>query len=47
MLSGMQSLMVAYLAVWVIFFGYQFSIGRRLRQLQNEVERLKASGKRQ
>jgi CcmD family protein len=46
MLSGLQSLMVAYLAVWVIFFGYQFSIGRRLRQLQGEVEKLKASARR-
>ena len=45
MLTGLQSLMAAYLAVWVIFFGYQFSIGRRLRQLQDEVERLKASPK--
>ena len=42
MLSGLQSLMVAYFAVWVIFFGYQFSVGRRLRHLQDEVERLKA-----
>jgi CcmD family protein len=46
MLSGLQSLMVAYLAVWAIFFGYQFSVGRRLRQLQDEVERLKAPAKR-
>ncbi len=46
MLSGLQSLMVAYFAVWVIFFGYQFSIGRRLRQLQDEVERLKTPAKR-
>ena len=46
MLSGMQSLMVAYLAVWAIFFGYQFSIGRRLSQLQDEVKHLKSSAKR-
>ena len=46
MLSGLQSVMVAYLAVWAIFFGYQFSVGRRLRQLQDEVERLKTAGKR-
>jgi CcmD family protein len=46
MMTGLQSLMVAYLAVWAIFFGYQFSIGHRLRQLQNEVERLKPPVKR-
>ena len=45
MLSGLQSVMVAYLAVWAIFFGYQFSIGRRLRQLQDEIERLKPPAK--
>ena len=46
MLTGLQSVMIAYLAVWLIFFAYQFSIGRRLRQLQNEVERLKPQAKR-
>jgi CcmD family protein len=46
MLSGLQSLMVAYMAVWAIFFGYQFTVGRRLRQLQDEVERLKSPAKR-
>ena len=46
MLSGLQSLMVAYLAVWAIFFGYQFSVGRRLRHLQDEIERLKTPAKR-
>jgi len=45
MLTGLQSVMVAYLAVWLIFFVYQFSIGRRLRQLQDEVERLKPPAK--
>jgi len=44
-MTGLQSLMAAYLAVWAIFFGYQFTIGRRLRQLQDEVERLKAPAK--
>ena len=46
MLSGLQSVMVAYLAVWAIFFAYQFSIGRRLSQLRDEVERLKTPEKR-
>jgi CcmD family protein len=46
MLTGLQSVMVAYMAVWAIFFVYQFTVSRRLRSLQNEVERLKTSGKR-
>ena len=46
MLSGLQSVMAAYLAVWAIFFGYQFTVSRRLRNLQGEVERLKPPAKR-
>jgi len=46
MLSGLQSVMAAYFAVWAIFFGYQFTVSRRLLDLQNEVERLKAPAKR-
>ena len=46
MLTGLQSVMVAYLAVWAIFFAYQFSVGRRLCQLQDEVNRLKNPAKR-
>ena len=33
--------MAAYLAVWAIFFVYQFTVSRRLARLQDEVERLK------
>ncbi len=43
MLSGVQSVMAAYVAVWAIFFVYQFTVSRRLRNLQNEVDRLKSS----
>jgi CcmD family protein len=46
MLSGLQSVMAAYLAVWAIFFGYQVTVSRRLRHLQDEVERLKTPAKR-
>jgi CcmD family protein len=46
MLSGLQSVMAAYLAVWAIFFVYQFTIGRRLKQLHDDVERLKSEEKR-
>ena len=43
MLTGLQSVMAAYVAVWAIFFIYQFTISGRLRHLQDEVERLKAA----
>ena len=39
----MNSLMAAYLAVWVIFFVYEFSVSRRLARLRDEIERLKAT----
>jgi CcmD family protein len=42
-LSGLQSVMAAYMAVWAIFLVYQFTVSRRLRHLQGEVERLKAA----
>ena len=46
MLSGLQSVMAAYFAVWAIFFVYQFTVSRRLRQLQDEVQRLKSPARR-
>jgi CcmD family protein len=33
--------MAAYLAVWAIFFVYQFTVSRRLAHLHDEVQRLK------
>jgi CcmD family protein len=40
-MKNFESLMVAYLAVWAIFFVYHVTVGRRLARLQDEVERLK------
>jgi CcmD family protein len=45
-MKNLNSLMAAYLAVWVIFFIYQFSVSRRLARLWDEVQRLKDSLKR-
>jgi CcmD family protein len=42
-MKNMNSLMAAYLAVWVIFCVYQFTVSRRLARLRDEVERLKDS----
>ena len=42
-MKNMNSLLAAYLAVWVIFLVYQFSVSRRLARLRDEVQRLKDS----
>ncbi len=40
-MKNLESLMVAYLFVWGIFFVYQITIARRMAKLQDEVNRLK------
>ncbi len=45
-MKDLNSLMAAYLAVWVIFFVYQFTVSRRLARLRDEIERLKDTLKR-
>jgi CcmD family protein len=42
-MKNLDSLMVAYLAVWAIFFVYNFTIARRVSRLQDELARLKQS----
>ncbi|HEX9759807.1 MAG TPA: CcmD family protein, partial [Candidatus Acidoferrales bacterium] len=39
--KNFESLMAAYMVAWAIFFGYQWTVGRRLAQVREEVERLK------
>jgi CcmD family protein len=34
-------LFAAWMAVWVIFFGYEISVARRVSQLREEIDRLK------
>jgi CcmD family protein len=45
-MKNLDSVLAAYLAVWAIFFVYQFTVSRRLARLQDEVERLKSTVKR-
>lgn len=45
-MKNLNSLMAAYMAVWAIFLVHQFTVSRRLAQLQDEVSRLKESLKR-
>ena len=42
-MKNLDSVLAAYLAVWAIFFVYQFTVSRRLARLQDEVERLKGA----
>jgi len=42
-MKNLNSLMAAYLAVWAIFFVYQFTVSRRLARLREEVQRLRDS----
>ncbi len=40
-MKNFESLFVAYLFVWAIFFAYHLTVARRLARLTKEVERLK------
>ena len=40
-MSNFQFLFCAWTAVWVVFFGYEISVARRVSQLRDEIERLK------
>jgi CcmD family protein len=45
-MKNLDSVLAAYMAVWAIFFAYQFMVSRRVAQLQHEVQRLKDTLKR-
>jgi CcmD family protein len=45
-MKDLGSVLAAYLAVWAIFFVYDFTVSRRMAQLQDEVQRLKETLKR-
>ncbi len=34
-------LFAAWIAVWVIFFGYEISVAKRIGHVREEIERLK------
>lgn len=44
-MQNLDSLVVAYIAVWVVFCGYLFTVSRRLARLEGELRRLKGAGK--
>ena len=41
-MKNFESLFIAYMIVWAIFFGYQVTISRRLARLREDIELLKA-----
>ncbi|MFZ0035938.1 MAG: CcmD family protein [Candidatus Acidiferrales bacterium] len=41
-MKNFESLFVAWMIVWAVFFGYQITIARRLDRLREEIERLKS-----
>jgi CcmD family protein len=41
-MKNFESLFIAYLIVWAIFFGYQVTIAGRLSRLREDIERLKS-----
>jgi CcmD family protein len=45
-MKNLDSVLAAYLAVWAIFLVYDFTVSRRMAQLQDEVQRLKETLKR-
>lgn len=40
-MKDFQYLFAAWMFVWVVFFAYEVSIGRRIAQLRKELEQLK------
>jgi len=39
-MSGLEYLFAAYLAIWLLLFGYMFSIARRQKALEKEIKQL-------
>lgn len=40
-MKNFESLFAAWMLVWAVFFVYEFSVGRRIACLREEIERLK------
>jgi hypothetical protein len=40
-LRNFHFLLTAWIAVWAVFFAYEFSVASRVSKLQDDLERLK------
>ena len=39
-MSGLGYLFAAYMVIWLLLFGYMFSIGKRQKALEKEIKQL-------
>lgn len=44
-MKNLNFLVAAYIAIWLVFCGYVFSVARRAAGLADEIRRLKKDGK--
>jgi CcmD family protein len=44
-MKNLNFLVAAYVAIWVVFCGYLFSIALRMANLQDDIRRLKQDGR--
>jgi CcmD family protein len=44
-MKNLNFLVAAYVAVWLVFCGYLFSVSRRMANLQDEIRELKQDDK--
>ena len=44
-MKDLNFLVAAYVAIWLVFSGYLFSVARRMASLQDDVRRLKQDKK--
>jgi len=44
-MKNLNFLVAAYVAIWLVFCGYLFSVARRMSDLQKDIRRLKQDGK--
>ena len=40
-MKNFEFLFAAWMVVWAVFFVYEISVARRIRQVRQEIERLK------
>jgi CcmD family protein len=44
-MKNLNFLVAAYVAIWLVFCGYLFSVARRMSDLQDDIRHLKQDGK--
>ncbi|MCA9741836.1 MAG: CcmD family protein [Deferribacteres bacterium] len=43
--SNLNFLFISYMVIWVLIFGYMFSISRRQNSLEKEINQIEATKK--